>query len=35
MDIRVDYMDDVRRFVNGQAPKNVLNPDIAEIVFGE
>jgi len=34
MAIRKDYMDDVQRIVNGQAPKNVLNPDTAIKQFG-
>jgi D-3-phosphoglycerate dehydrogenase len=28
MAIREDYMDDVRRFLEGKAPKNVLNPEV-------
>ena len=34
MAIREDYMDDVQRIINGQAPKNVLNPETAAVIFG-
>lgn len=30
--IREDYMDDVRKFINGEKPKNILNPEV-EINF--